>query len=93
MVKSRLVMAIGAALFVASCASTSPQNTNTADTQKNPPTLQANSLASAQGTAALTMEQIMADPDWMGRFPEQAFWSMVRTFFFIKSAKGATFVT
>ncbi|MEL7797546.1 MULTISPECIES: S9 family peptidase [Idiomarina] len=76
MVKSRLVMAIGAALFVASCASTSPQNTNTADTQKNTPTLQANSLASAQGTAALTMEQIMADPDWMGRFPEQAFWSM-----------------
>ncbi|MCP1339513.1 prolyl oligopeptidase family serine peptidase [Idiomarina sp. M1R2S28] len=76
MVKSRLVMAIGAALFVASCASTSPQNTNTADTQKNTPTIQANSLASAQGTAALTMEQIMADPDWMGRFPEQAFWSM-----------------
>ncbi|WP_417440617.1 prolyl oligopeptidase family serine peptidase [Idiomarina sp.] len=76
MVKSRLVMAIGAALFVASCASTSPQNTNTADTQKNTPTLQANSLASAQGTAELTMEQIMADPDWMGRFPEQAFWSM-----------------
>ncbi|MGM0428830.1 MAG: prolyl oligopeptidase family serine peptidase [Pseudomonadota bacterium] len=76
MVKSRLVMAIGATLFVASCASTSPQSTTTADTQKNTPTIQANSLASAQGTAELTMEQIMADPDWMGRFPEQAFWSM-----------------
>ncbi|MDV6315250.1 prolyl oligopeptidase family serine peptidase [Idiomarina sp. HP20-50] len=75
MVKSRLVMAIGAALFVASCASTSPQNTTNADTQKTTPTLQANSLASAQGTAELTLEQIMADPDWMGRFPENAFWS------------------
>ncbi|MGM0905311.1 MAG: prolyl oligopeptidase family serine peptidase [Pseudomonadota bacterium] len=76
MVKSRLVMAIGATLFVASCASTSPQSTTTADTQKNTPTIQANPLARAQGTAELTMEQIMADPDWMGRFPEQAFWSM-----------------
>jgi dipeptidyl aminopeptidase/acylaminoacyl peptidase len=76
MVKSRLVMAIGATLFVASCASTSPQGTTTADTQRNTPTIQANSLASAQGTAELTIEQIMADPDWMGRFPEQAFWSM-----------------
>ncbi|MCK7458699.1 S9 family peptidase [Idiomarina aminovorans] len=76
MVKSRLVMAIGATLFVASCASTSPQNTTATNTQKNTATLQADSLASAQGTAELTMEQIMADPDWMGRFPERAFWSM-----------------
>lgn len=76
MVKSRLVMAIGAALFVASCASTSPQNTtSSADTQNRVTHLQADSLASAQGTAELTMEQIMADPDWMGRFPERAFWS------------------
>ena len=76
MVKSRLVMAMAAALFVASCASTSPQNTTATNTQKNTATLQADSLASAQGTAELTMEQIMANPDWMGRFPEQAFWSM-----------------
>lgn len=77
MVKSRLVMAIGAALFVASCASTSPQNTTSAaDTQNRVTHLQADSLASAQGTAELTMEQIMADPDWMGRFPEQAFWGL-----------------
>lgn len=79
MVKSRLVMAIGAALMAASCASTTPANENTNKTNATAPqvqTLSADPLASAQGTAEFTIEQIMADPDWMGRFPENAFWSM-----------------
>ena len=79
MVKSRLVMAIGAALMAASCASTTPANETANTTNATTPqvqTVSADPLASAQGTAELTMEQIMADPDWMGRFPENAFWSM-----------------
>lgn len=80
MVKSRLVIAIGAALLAASCASTSPANDGAAmapaATSKQVQTVSADPLASAQGTAELTMEQIMADPDWMGRFPENAFWSL-----------------
>lgn len=76
MVKSRLVMAIGAALMVASCASTSPAQNTTSNQSTENSTISAASLESAQGTAELTMEQIMADPDWMGRFPENAFWSV-----------------
>lgn len=77
MVKSRLVIAMGAALMVASCASTTPANEtiNTAAQAQAVKTLSADPLASAKGTAELTIEQIMADPDWMGRFPENAFWS------------------
>lgn len=79
MLKSRLVMAIGAALMAASCASTSsPVNASSNKSTMAQPavqTISADPLASAQGTAELTMEQIMADPDWMGRFPEGAFWS------------------
>ncbi|RUO77415.1 S9 family peptidase [Idiomarina seosinensis] len=78
MVKSRLVIAIGAALLTASCASTSAQQEASANAVPQPQvkTLSADPLASAEGTAQLTMEQIMANPDWMGRFPEGAFWSM-----------------
>ncbi len=69
MVKSRLVIAIGAALLAASCASTSPANDGAAmapaATSKQVQTISADPLASAQGTAELTMEQIMA-----------AFWSL-----------------
>lgn len=78
MLKSRLVIAIGAALMAASCASTSSSSSSTTAStsqQAEGQTISAEPLASAQGTAQLTMEQIMADPDWMGRFPENAFWS------------------
>ncbi|MGM0481438.1 MAG: prolyl oligopeptidase family serine peptidase [Pseudomonadota bacterium] len=75
MVKSRLVIAIGAALVTASCTSTSPAQNTTNNQSTQVQTISADPLDTAQGTAELTMEQIMADPDWMGRFPENAFWS------------------
>tara|TARA_B100000700_G_scaffold326218_1_gene437087 strand:+ start:1691 stop:4189 length:2499 start_codon:yes stop_codon:yes gene_type:complete len=79
MQKSRLVIALSAALVTASCASTQStvaQSTTTAPQAPTPATLKADPLASAEGVAELTLEQIMADPDWMGRFPENAFWSL-----------------
>ena len=38
-------------------------------------TVSVTSLYQADPTIKLTLEQIMADPDWMGRSPENAFWS------------------
>ncbi|RUO81197.1 S9 family peptidase [Idiomarina tyrosinivorans] len=77
MIKSRLVVAVSLALLTGACASTStstalenqPQNT------PKPATVQTEALASATGTADLTIEQIMADQDWIGREPQSAFWS------------------
>tara|TARA_B100000700_G_scaffold58050_1_gene63044 strand:+ start:4 stop:2499 length:2496 start_codon:yes stop_codon:yes gene_type:complete len=78
MQKSRLVIALSAALVTASCASTQSTVAQSTTTHKapTPATLKADPLASAEGVAELTLEQIMADPDWMGRFPENAFWSL-----------------
>ena len=42
-------------------------------------TVSVTSLYQADPTIKLTLEQIMADPDWMGRSPENAFWSAAKT--------------
>lgn len=41
----------------------------------DPAPLSAEQVYQADPTIRLTMEQIMADPDWLGRQPETAFWS------------------
>lgn len=39
-------------------------------------TIQGVSVAAPQGTVAMTMQQAMAHPDWLGRQPEQFFWGL-----------------
>ena len=73
--KTKLAIAIAAALMSASCAITEPTNTNTAAV--TPPTV-LTTAANAQATAdqALTIKQIMADQDWVARSPENAYWML-----------------
>lgn len=78
--KKTLVVAISAALLSTACATTDTTANHTATpttaahlqtaTQVKSPR-----LSVAQGQV-FTLEQIMADPDWMGRSPERAFWSL-----------------
>lgn len=81
--KKTLVLAISAALFTSSCAMT---DTTAHSSQVSIP---ATTLSTATGTVTknqtntnqlagqvFTLEQIMADPDWMGRSPERPFWSL-----------------
>src|SRR5690554_5785506 len=75
--KRTLALAITAALFSAACASTS--NSSVAAS----PALQTQALqtqayqpSQAAAEAVITLEQIMADPDWLARSPENAFRSL-----------------
>ena len=76
----RCALVVGISSFLLACAATqsstseinnnnTPQNQSVVATQ----TLHApNQLIAKQG---LTLEQIMADPDWIGNEPESAYWS------------------
>ncbi|EKE84752.1 prolyl oligopeptidase family serine peptidase [Idiomarina xiamenensis] len=90
--QKKLVVAIAAALLTASCASTTPGQSTAATSPLNTQTQQADSLATAQGTAELTMEQIMADPDWLGRAPENAYWSLDSEAVFYQQKRAASVV-
>ena len=47
-------------------------------------------LASLASAEELTLEQIMADPDWLGNKPENAYWgSDSRTAFFEQKRQGS----
>ncbi|WP_417658378.1 prolyl oligopeptidase family serine peptidase [Pseudidiomarina sp.] len=72
--KTKVAIAIAAALMSASCAMT---EASTSSTASNPPAV----LATAENTQAvagqaLTLNQIMADQDWVARSPENAYWML-----------------
>lgn len=72
----RLAAAISSTLLLAGCQTTDA----TTKTQKpTPPTnlsATALSIEPSAHTAQLTLQQAMANPDWMGRQPESAVWSV-----------------
>lgn len=74
MIKTKLGVAIAAALFSVACASTdapsSTQNSQNAVTEYQP-----QATAVGQDQHRLTLERIMADQDWVARSPESAYWS------------------
>jgi dipeptidyl aminopeptidase/acylaminoacyl peptidase len=72
--KTKVAIAIAAALMSASCAMT---DASTSQTASNPPAV----LTTAENTQAvagqaLTLNQIMADQDWVARSPENAYWML-----------------
>ncbi|WP_198683873.1 prolyl oligopeptidase family serine peptidase [Aliidiomarina celeris] len=76
--KRTLALAITAALFSAACASTSDSSV-AASPALQTKALQTQAYQPSQAAAAegvITLEQIMADPDWLARSPENAFWSL-----------------
>lgn len=72
--KTKVAIAIAAALMSASCAMT---DASTSQTASNPPavltTAENNQAVAGQ---ALTLNQIMADQDWVARSPENAYWML-----------------
>lgn len=74
--KKTLTLAISAALFTAACVSTtdSAQAPSTVHETMRAEVQQPSQVRAADGV--ITMEQIMAHPDWFGRAPENPFWSL-----------------
>lgn len=66
-----IALSLSLTLSITACSNTQLQesyNTNT------PETIQSAIASNAQSTDIITLEQIMADPDWFGRAPESGYW-------------------
>ncbi|RUO22475.1 S9 family peptidase [Aliidiomarina iranensis] len=83
--KRKLTVAISAALFSVACSSSEPMQEGMAEVSS--PVAQSTQQTAYQGSergqanareqreSVFSMQQIMADPDWIGRAPENAYWS------------------
>ncbi len=73
--KTLVALAVASSVMLAGCSATA----NTSSTQQS--TLPATKIAAVVNTPAdigsqkITLEQAMADPDWMGNQPEGAYWA------------------
>lgn len=70
--KTRLALTFAAALVASACSTTTTQVTAVDTTVVE--TVQVASNPSATQRGELTLEQIMADQDWVARSPESAYW-------------------
>lgn len=74
--KTKLAVAVTAALLSVACATTeSAPSQGEARAPSYDAQAHAQSQPSAQASQQLSLEQIMADQDWVARSPERAFWS------------------
>ncbi|KXI30792.1 S9 family peptidase [Paraglaciecola hydrolytica] len=76
----RCALVVGMTSMLLACAATESSTTllNPTPQTNNQSTLATQTIQSSQVFVAeqgLTIEQIMADPDWIGNAPEQAYWS------------------
>lgn len=75
--RAKLAIAIAAALMTSACASNSPATPMQDAAKPAAPQVQmAAPAAQAEATGEITLEQIMADQDWVARSPEGAYWSL-----------------
>lgn len=79
----RYLLAISSIILLTACAATqsssNPEGQTVAQTVSQPPPIIASPLnerPQAQDSTIITLEQIMADPDWLGREPESPVWSL-----------------
>jgi dipeptidyl aminopeptidase/acylaminoacyl peptidase len=72
--KSKLALAIAAALFASACVSPQETSATTSTAMQRAETVQLAANSQAVAGTELTMEKIMADQDWLGRSPENAYW-------------------
>ena len=72
-----LYSSVGIALLSACSATSTNQSASALQTNKFPTKTMSQSavMADGQQQVELTLKQIMSDPDWLGREPENAFWS------------------
>lgn len=73
--RSYLVLLICAGLSACATTSQTSNTTSGVQTKPLPQPIQAQAAVS-QGDDIIRLEQIMADPDWMGRFPENPYWGL-----------------
>ncbi|MCC5825516.1 prolyl oligopeptidase family serine peptidase [Alkalimonas sp.] len=70
-----LTTSILAAALAGACMATSPVHAKNERLTHPIETIQLEQVYATDASIRLTMEQIMADPDWLGRQPENEFWS------------------
>jgi dipeptidyl aminopeptidase/acylaminoacyl peptidase len=73
--KGLLIVSVSSLLFACSATQTTNSIINKSDIAQPKKIQAANSVTSHSQSKLLTLEQIMADPDWMGREPTSAYWS------------------
>ncbi|RUO36414.1 prolyl oligopeptidase family serine peptidase [Aliidiomarina sanyensis] len=91
--KRKITIAIAAALMTVACASSEPMN-QTGASYSSPSQTEPRTLTRVTGTPdseqAIRMTQIMANPDWIARSPENAYWSWDgRTVLFDRKREGS----
>ena len=81
-----LYSSVGIALLSACSATSTTQSAPALQTNEFPTKTmsQAAVIADGQQQVELTLKQIMSDPDWLGREPENAFWSSFSAILFSK---------
>lgn len=88
--KKILAIAISAALLSTACVSDAGSQTYTSPQTTAPYTQALHAVSTDYQLSTLTMEQIMADPDWMGRSPGQAHFSLDgKSIYFSQKREGS----
>jgi len=74
---------------LAACVSTIPQSTQVQSINTHLAKVSASPAVSENSSDVITLEQIMADPDWMGRSPKAWYWGTDnRTAFYQQKREG-----
>jgi len=69
------LIAAALSLSLAACSNTQlEEQQSESDAQSTPKSIKGAVATNAQATDIITLEQIMADPDWFGRSPESWYW-------------------
>ncbi|WP_171045661.1 S9 family peptidase [Pseudoalteromonas rubra] len=73
MKQSLTSLAVASALFLAGCQVTQSSHNNSTSYETQPANVM--TTKAVTGSELITLEQAMAHPDWLGRKPEEGFWS------------------
>ena len=73
--KTLVALAVASSVMLTGCASSTDSVTTQQNIKTNDTIPAVVNIAADAGTQKITLEQAMADPDWMGNQPESAFWS------------------
>ncbi len=91
---TRSLVAGSLSLLLFACAntaeSTSPAVANTQSSVQAPPSIVTPEVAKSESTGEITLSQIMADPDWLGRQPSRPSWSLDGDIVYARKREGST---
>lgn len=91
---TRSLIAGSLSLLLFACAntaeSTSPVVANTESSVPPPPSLVTPEVTNSEASGEITLSQIMADPDWLGRQPSRPSWSLDGDIVYARKREGST---